>query len=89
TTAEYHAFAVYVLSQSALGKAGAKYLKKTDPNLKRLRQSLCAAWQTSKAGLTKKVDGETADQFAKILSNAGILCNRRDVDNARSAFKPK
>ncbi|WP_137864232.1 MULTISPECIES: hypothetical protein [unclassified Sphingomonas] len=78
-----------MLSQSALGKAGAKYLKKTDPNLKRLRQSLCAAWQTSKAGLTKKVDGETADQFAKILSNAGILCNRRDVDNARSAFKPK
>ncbi|MES2986596.1 MAG: hypothetical protein V4808_01695 [Pseudomonadota bacterium] len=77
------------MSQSALGKAGAKWLKKTDPDLKRLRQSLCAAWQTSKAGLTKKVDGKTADMFAWILTNAGVVCNRRDVENARSAFKPK
>lgn len=89
TTADYHAFAVYVLSQSALGKSGAKYLKKTDPDLKRLRQSLCAAWRNSKAGLTKKVDGKTAEVFAWILTNAGVPCTRRDVENARSGFKSK
>jgi hypothetical protein len=86
---DFHAFAVYVLSQSALGKAGARYLKKTDPDLKRIRQSLCAAWRNSEAGLTKKVDGKTAEQFAQLLTSAGIVCNRQDVENARSGFKPK
>lgn len=89
TTVDYHAFAVYVLSQSALGKSGAKYLKKTDPDLKRLRQSLCAAWRYSEAGLTRKIDGATAEMFAYILTNAGIPCKASDVENARSGFKPK
>lgn len=87
--ADYRAFAISVLSQSSLEGGGSRYLRKTDPDLKRLRQSLCAAWRNSKAGLSKTVDCRTADQFAHMLTAAGIPCKRTDVENARSAFKPK
>jgi len=89
TVADYRAFAISVMSQSSLKDGGSKYLKKTDPDLNRLRQSLCAAWRTSKAGLLKGVDCKTAQHFANTLTNAGIPCKRSDVENARTAFKPK
>lgn len=89
TAADYKAFAVSVLSQSSLEGPGSKYLRKTDPDLQRLRQSLCAAWRTSKAGLMKNADGMTATQFAAVLTEQGVSCKRSDVENARGLFKPK
>lgn len=89
TVEDYRSFAISVMAQSSLKNGGSKYLKKTDPDLNRLRQSLCAAWRTSKAGLTKKVDCRTAEEFAQALSAAGVACKRSDVENARFAFKPK
>nr|WP_276589192.1 MULTISPECIES: DNA polymerase [unclassified Sphingomonas] len=89
TADDYRAFAVSVLSQSSLKDGGSKYLKKTDPDLKRLRQSLCGAWRNSKAGLTKGVDCKTAQQFADKLCAGGISCKLSDVENARTGFKPE
>lgn len=88
TEADYRELGVFVLSQSALSKDGAKYLRKTDPDLNRLRQVLCAAWRKSQAGLEHKVHGRSAEQFASILSAAGIACKRSDVENARKPFIP-
>lgn len=89
TVEDYRAFAISVLSRSSLEGGGSRYLRKTDPDLKRLRQSLCAAWRNSKAGLSKTDGCRTADQFAQLLTTAGIPCKRTDIENARSAFKPK
>jgi hypothetical protein len=89
TVGDYRAFAISVMSQSSLENGGSRYLKKTDPDLKRLRQSLCAAWRNSEAGLSKKVDRMTADKFAETLTAVGISCKRSDVENARSGFKAK
>ncbi len=89
TVDDYRAFAISVMSQSSLANGGSRYLKKTDPDLKRVRQSLCAAWRNSEAGLSKKVDRMTADKFAETLTAVGISCKRSDVENARSGFKPK
>lgn len=88
TEADYRELGVYVLSQSALNKEGARYLRKKDPDLNRLRQTLCAAWRKSKAGLVHRVDGKTAEAFAAILTDAGVACKRSDVENARKPFLP-
>mgnify|MGYP001057668992 CR=1 FL=1 len=88
TEDDYREFAIYVLSQSSLEQNGAKYLRKKDPDITRLRQMLCAAWRQSKAGLIHRVDGKSAQAYADILSAAGIACKRSDVENARKPFIP-
>ncbi|WP_379553576.1 DNA polymerase [Qipengyuania sp. DGS5-3] len=80
---DYESFAIYVLSQSTLSEADSKYLKKSRPDITRLRQMLCASWHQSKAGLCKRIDGKSAQAFADILTDAGIPCKRTDVENAR------
>lgn len=88
STCDYHQFAVYVLAQSSLDKEGSKFLRKSNPDLNRLRQMLCAAWRKSCAGLTWKVTANTAQEFAEVLSSVGIPCKRSDVENARKPFIP-
>lgn len=88
TDNDYREFAIYVLSQSSLEQDGAKYLRKKNPDIARLRQMLCAAWRQSKAGLRHRVDGKSAQAFADILAAAGIPCKRSDVENARKPFIP-
>ncbi|MEP3049936.1 MAG: DNA polymerase [Erythrobacter sp.] len=80
---DYEAFAVYVLSQSSLAEADSKYLRKSRPDITRLRQMLCGAWRQSKAGLRYRVDGKSAQAFADLLTDTGIPCKRSDVENAR------
>ncbi len=80
---DYEAFATSVLSQSSLADAHTKYLNRRQPDITRLRQTLCAAWRQSKAGLRRRVDGKSAQAFADILTDAGIPCKRSDVENAR------
>lgn len=86
---DYRQFAVYVMSQSAL-EQDARYLHRKAPDLKRLRQSLGAAWRHSKAGLVWGQYQISNSEFAEILSEAGIACTRADVENAaRKPFEPK
>lgn len=89
TLPDYRQFAVYVMSQSALER-DARYLHRKAPDLKRLRQSLGAAWRHSKAGLVWGQYQISNSEFAEILTEAGIACTRADVENAsRKPFEPK
>jgi hypothetical protein len=88
TVEDYREFAIYVFSQSSLTKAQSRYLKKKNPDLSRLRQSLCAAWQKSQAGLSKYRHGKSAQAFAFSLIDAGIPCKVTDIENARKPFSP-
>jgi hypothetical protein len=90
TVGDYKKFGVYVLSQSSLGKDEARYLKKSNPDIKRLRQSLGSAWKHSKAGFTYRQYQINNEEFAYILEQAGIPCARTDVENdGRKPFLPK
>lgn len=87
---DYKQLATFVLTQSSLGKADAKYIRRDSGDIKRLRQSLGAAWRHSKAGMTWQQDGMSNSEFAVLLSDIGIPCNRADVENAaRKPFAPK
>lgn len=89
TIEDYRQLAVHVLSKSALDRDGSRYLKRTDPDLKRLRQMLCIAFHKSEAGLIDRKAAKTADQFAEILTSAGVACKRTDVENGKKkAFVP-
>jgi hypothetical protein len=88
TLEDYSALATYIFAQSALEGDGNRYLKKQDPDLKRLRQMLCAAWRKSAAGITRKFDGNTDASFADLLTSVGVPCKRSDVENARKPFLP-
>lgn len=87
---DYRHFATYVMSQSSLGKTDSKYMRREGGDLKRLRQSLGAAWRHSKAGLIWQQDNISNAEFASILSGAGIAATRADIENAaRKPFAPK
>lgn len=89
TVEDFRALAVHVLSKSALADGGSAYLRKSDPDIKRLRQVMCGAWKKSAAGLTYKEVARTADQFAVLLTEAGVPCKRSDVENYRQQFVPQ
>ncbi len=90
TEADYRKFAVYVLSKSSLAKDETRYMRKSAPDINRLRQSLGAAWKHSKAGLKRDQGGYSNTNFAHVMQAAGIKCSRADVENdGRKPFKPK
>ena len=88
TAEDYRELAVYVLSQSSLAPEDARYLRKSRPDITRLRQMLCMAWKTSKAGLSRSTDGKSAAEFSYILTQVGVPCKRTDVENAKKDFVP-
>lgn len=88
TVEDYTSLATYIFSQSALESDGAKYLKKQEPDIKRLRQTLCIAWRRSAAGITRGFNGHSAATYAELLTSVGIPCKRSDVENARKPFMP-
>ena len=88
--ADYRQFATYVMSQSSLGKADSKYMRRDGGDLKRLRQSLGAAWRHSKAGLVWQQQAISNGEFAELLTEVGIPAKRADIENAaRKPFAPK
>ena len=89
TLDDFRELAVHVLSKSALADGGSAYLRKTNPDINRLRQMMCGAWKKSAAGLTYKTVAKTAVQFAALLTEAGVPCKRSDVENYRKPFVPK
>jgi hypothetical protein len=92
TVDDFRSFAVSVLSKTSMSPDGRRYMsRKSAPDIKRLRMSLCAARRHGKAGLRRKIHGRTDAEFADILSEVGIPCKRTDVENTRlkDPFKPK
>lgn len=90
SSADYRQFASYVMTHSSLGREDARYLRKNNGDVRRLRQSLGSAWRTSKAGLVWQQDCIGNAEFATILEDAGIPCSRADVENdSRKPFEPK
>ena len=74
-------FADYVECR-ALSPEKSKYLHKDKPDIKRLRQALCSAWQHEEAGI-KQPRSMTARKFAELLESMGIPCKRADVENGK------
>jgi hypothetical protein len=88
--AGFRQFATFVMSQSSLGKADSKYMRRDGGDLKRLRQSLGAAWRHSKAGLVWQQQDISNGEFAELLTEVGIPAKRADIENAaRKPFAPK
>lgn len=84
---DFDAFADHIECKG-LDPGKGKYLRKENPDVNRLRQSLCEAWQHSEAGMAKSPK-MTARQFAEILSSIGIPCKRSDVENGKKKpFQP-
>lgn len=66
---------------------GLKYVRKTDGDLQRLRQMLCAAFKHGGAGLP--MSRLTNQEFAAVLSSHGVKCAKTDVENGlKKAFVP-
>ncbi len=86
---DYRNLAAYVLSQTTLDHKSSRYLRREEPDLKRLRQALGSAWRQSEAGFQWRQYEINNEEFAFILSEAGIPCKRADVENAaRIKFVP-
>lgn len=87
TLDDFNLFADYIECKG-LAPEKAKYLRRENPDVHRLRQSLCEAWQHSMAGISKD-PRMTARQFAALLESKGIPCARADVENGKKKpFQP-
>jgi hypothetical protein len=80
TMENFHCFADYVECKG-VDPEKSKYSKKKNPDIERLRSSLCSAWKHSEGGLLKD-PSMSATQFANLLSSNGVPCKRTDVENA-------
>jgi hypothetical protein len=83
TFEDFDEFANYIECTTGLDKSVSRYLSKESGDLKRLRQSICAAWKQEKAGFTKNDGFLTAQQFSDFLNELGIPCKKTDVENAK------
>lgn len=83
TIDDFNVFANYLESTTGLDPQVARYLSKESGDLKRLRQSICAAWKQEKAGFTKKDWSLNAQQFSDFLNELGLPCKKTDVENAK------
>ena len=80
---DFNLFANYLEYTTGLDPQVARYLSKESGDLKRLRQSICAAWKQEKAGFTKKDWSLNAEQFSDFLNELGLPCKKTDVENAK------
>lgn len=91
---DFDRFASYADSALLMSdKRQKRYLATRDGDLKRLRQSLCAAWKRRRIGMTGvsfyKLKNETSPRFisseqnfAEFLTKCGLPTKRTDVSNA-------
>lgn len=78
---DFHRFADFVDSRACREKS--TYLRKDQPDLKRLRLMLCSAWHSGAAGIEQKRSGMSAAQFAELLVSHGVPCKKTDVENGK------
>lgn len=76
-------FSAYAEARSFMGTAKAKYFRKTNGAVSRLRQQLCRAYKNSAAGLKPKMSRLTDQKFADLLVSVGIPCTKADVENGK------
>ena len=89
TLDDFDRFTQYVETRSLIQSDAAKYMRKVDGDVARLRQQLCAAYKQGKAGLAPKMFGFTNVEFAEFLTYIGIPCKKTDVENGkRHPFVP-
>ncbi|CAA7623015.1 conserved hypothetical protein [Magnetospirillum sp. LM-5] len=86
---DFKMFANYVMVKTALCVELSKYLKKTNPDIKRLRQTICSAWCHSNAGLIYHYDDVSNAEFATTLELSGVPCSRANFENGmKKSFEP-
>ena len=83
TLDDFDRFTQYVETRSLIQSDAAKYMRKIDGDVARLRQQLCAAYKQGKAGLAPKMYGFTDAKFAKFLTKLDIKCKKTDVENGK------
>jgi hypothetical protein len=83
TLDDFDRFTQYVETRSLIQSDAAKYMRKVDGDVVRLRQQLCAAYKQGKAGLAPKMFGFTNVEFAEFLTYIGIPCKKTDVENGK------
>jgi DNA polymerase type B, organellar and viral len=83
TMDDFNLFSSYVETRTFLEVQTAKYLRKKNGDVNRLRQQLCSAYKNSAAGLKPKVHGLNDLTFAELLTSVGIPCKKSDVENGR------
>jgi hypothetical protein len=89
TIEDFDQFTQYVETRSLIQSDAAKYMRKVDGDVARLRQQLCAAYKQGKAGLAPKMYGFTNTEFAEFLTYVGIPCKKTDVENGKyTPFAP-
>jgi hypothetical protein len=87
--ADFYDFSSFVETRSFVDTDTARYMKKKEGDVVRLRQKLCSAYKHGAAGLQPKMEGLTDESFAQLLSRLGIPCKKTDVENAkRQPFTP-
>ena len=90
TIDDFYTYSNYVESRSFVNTDTARYMHKTDGDVKRLRQQLCSAYKHGEAGLKTKMMGFTDQSFADFLTDVGIPCSKADVENAKKIrFTPR
>jgi hypothetical protein len=86
---DFYDFSSFVETRSFVDTDTARYMKKKEGDVIRLRQKLCSAYKNGAAGLQPKMDGLTDEGFAQLLAMLGIPCKKTDVENAkRQPFTP-
>ncbi len=83
TLDDFDRFTQYVETRSLIQSDAAKYMRKVDGDVARLRQQVCAAYKQGKAGLAPKMFGFTNVEFAEFLTYIGIPCKKTDVENGK------
>jgi len=89
----------FVDTLQSLPEDGRKFLRMqggVPGDISRLRLSLCTAWRKSRGGLTwhagasgEQQEGLSAAQFAAILTECGVPCERQHVEaGLKREFKP-
>lgn len=82
-------FSAYAEARSFMTTAKAKYFRKTNGAVSRLRLQLCRAYKNTAAGLKPKMNRLTDQKFADLLVSVGIPCTKADVENGKKrVFDP-
>ena len=79
TLSDFQNLSDYIEVKTVSASKKVSYIKKSDGDVKRLRQALCTAFKHKAAGLGRYRC--TNLEFAAVLSNYGIKCSLADVEN--------
>lgn len=86
---DFDGFASYLEFQSYRENHPGTNIARKNPDLRRLRQTLCSAWKHSQAGLSWEDLPLSHQKFAEFLTSYGLPCKKTDVENGKKKpFEP-